>query len=181
MRWLVVLAACGLCARVEARTATGYAGGEKVKVKIVDVGGASAEVHTAKAFRAMAKAARKSGVSLAIRSGYRTHAKQKKLYKQYRNGVGNLAAKPGFSVHESGRALDIVMSDKTYGWLVAHARDFGFHRTVRGEPWHWEYLPGSDATPVERGVAPEPAPDDEIEPEPLETASDLATALTASE
>ena len=180
MRWLVVVAACALAARADARTATGYAGGEKVKVKIVDVGGASAEVRTAKAFRAMAKAAHKSGVSLAIRSGYRTHAKQKKLYKQYRRGEGNLAAKPGYSVHESGRALDLVVtSDKTYAWLVAHAKDFGFHRTVRGEPWHWEYLPGSDATPVERGVPVERSPDDEIEAEPLDMASELAAAVTS--
>jgi hypothetical protein len=156
MRGLVVAIACALVAPAHARTATGYAGGEKVKVKVVDVGGAEVEVRTAKAFRAMAKAARKVGVSLAIRSGYRTHAKQKKLYKKYRAGDGNLAAKPGYSVHESGRALDLVVTEsRTYAWLVAHAAEFGFHRTVAGEPWHWEYLPGADGlTAVERGVVP---------------------------
>jgi LAS superfamily LD-carboxypeptidase LdcB len=123
-------------------------------------------------------------VSLAIRSGYRTHAKQKKLYKQYRRGEGNLAAKPGYSVHESGRALDLVVTQhKTYEWLVAHAREYGFHRTVHGEPWHWEYLGGSDATAVERGVSREKPHDDDaeqepIEAEPLETAHELADALT---
>lgn len=155
---------CALVAPAAARTATGYQGGQQVKLKIVDVGGAEAEVHTAKAFRAMAKAARKAGVSLSIRSGYRTHSKQKKLYKQYRRGEGNLAARPGFSQHENGRALDLVITqEKTYVWLTAHANQFGFHRTVRGEPWHWEYLGGGDQTPVERGVYARPAttsPDD---------------------
>jgi len=176
---VVAVVAIALAAHADARTAVGYAGGEKTKVKIVEVGGKEAEVHTAKAFRAMAKAARKAGVSLVIRSGFRTHAKQKKLYKQYQRGEGNLAAKPGYSVHESGRALDLVVtSPRTYAWLVAHARQFGFHRTVSGEPWHWEYLGGSDATAVERGVVKERAPDDEIEAEPLENASELANALT---
>ena len=149
---------CALAATANARTATGYQGGHEVKLKIVDVGGAEAEVHTAKAYRAMAKAAHKAGVSLSIRSGYRTHAKQKKLYKQYRRGEGNLAAKPGFSQHENGRALDLVITqEKTYLWLIAHANQFGFHRTVRGEPWHWEYLGGNDQTAVERGVSSRPA------------------------
>jgi LAS superfamily LD-carboxypeptidase LdcB len=151
---------CALVARGDARTATGYAGGEKVQVKVVDVGGAEVEARTGKAFRAMQKAARKAGVTLAIRSGFRTHAKQKKLYKKYRAGEGNLAAKPGYSAHESGRALDLVVTEsRTYQWLVAHAAAFGFHRTVAGEPWHWEYLPGADGlTSVERGVvAPQAA------------------------
>jgi LAS superfamily LD-carboxypeptidase LdcB len=155
---LALLILVALAAPAAARTATGYQGGQQVKLKIVDVGGAEAEVHTAKAYRAMAKAAHKAGISLSIRSGYRTHAKQKKLYKQYRHGEGNLAARPGFSQHENGRALDLVITqEKTYVWLIAHANQFGFHRTVRGEPWHWEYLGGGDQTAVERGVYARPA------------------------
>lgn len=163
----IVVALTVMSARADARTrtATGYAHGEKTKLKLVDVGGAEVEVRTAKAYRAMVKAARKAGVALAIRSGYRTHAKQKKLYNKYRRGEGNLAARPGYSVHESGRALDLVITEhKTYAWLEAHASQFGFHRTVPGEPWHWEFVRGSEGTrtAVERGqpvaVAPaEPA------------------------
>src|SRR5437763_16043336 len=96
--------------RAEARTATGYAHGEKLEVKIVEVGGAEAEVHTASAFRKMARAAEKAGVDLKIRSGYRSHAKQKALYRKYKKGDGNLAAPPGFSNHESGRALDLYIT-----------------------------------------------------------------------
>jgi hypothetical protein len=136
-----------------ARTATGYRGGTKIKLKVIDVGGAEVEVKTAKAFRAMAKAARKAGVTLAIRSGYRSHDKQKKLYKAYRRGRGNLAARPGYSQHEAGKALDLVVThEKTYSWLQDHASQFGFHRTVAGEPWHWEYLGSPSRTALERGV-----------------------------
>ena len=159
MRVVLVGVLCALVAQADARTATGYSGGEKIKLKVVDVDGKDVEAKTAKAFRKMAKAARKAGVSLAIRSGFRTHAKQKKLYKQYRKGEGNLAARPGFSNHENGRALDLVITqDRTYAWLEAHAYEFGFHRTVRGEPWHWEFLGGASRTAVERGVIVDNSP-----------------------
>jgi LAS superfamily LD-carboxypeptidase LdcB len=145
---LLVLGMLALATSADARTATGYRNGEKTQIKVVDVGGAEAEVHTAIAFRAMAKAASKAGLDLRIRSGYRSHSKQAKLYKKYRNGNGNLAAPPGFSNHESGRALDLVITDpKVYGWLDHHAARFGFHRTVPGEAWHWEYLGGYEPEP----------------------------------
>ncbi|HUJ60222.1 MAG TPA: D-alanyl-D-alanine carboxypeptidase family protein [Kofleriaceae bacterium] len=143
MRWLVVLAIALSASVAGARTATGYTNGEKVKLKVVPVGGAEAEVHTAIAFRAMARAASKAGIDLRIRSGFRTYAKQKALYREYRKGEGNLAARPGFSNHESGRALDLYITNyKVYEWLEGHAARYGFHRTVPGEPWHWEYLGG---------------------------------------
>jgi hypothetical protein len=149
MRWtiargLVLVLALGLgAARADARTATGFHEGEPVRLKLVEVAGAEAEVHTAIAFRAMAKAASRAGLDLRIRSGFRSLAQQKRLYRAYRKGTGNLAARPGYSNHESGRALDIFITDhKVYEWLVAHAAKYGFHRTVPGEAWHWEYLGG---------------------------------------
>jgi len=148
MRFWLVLAFLAAATSAEARNATGYENGEKKQIKLADVGGAEAEVHTAIAFRAMAKAASKAGVDLRIRSGFRSHSKQTKLYKKYRNGDGNLAARPGFSNHESGRALDLVITDyKVYSWLDSHAETYGFHRTVSGEPWHWEYLGGYEPPP----------------------------------
>jgi LAS superfamily LD-carboxypeptidase LdcB len=141
--WLALAVACALSTVAHARTTTGYVNGEKVSVKLVDVGHGEAEVHTAIAFRAMAKAARKAGIELGVRSGFRSYAKQARLYKQYREGEGNLAARPGYSNHESGRALDLYINQyKTYEWLEQHAAAFGFHRTVVGEPWHWEYVGG---------------------------------------
>jgi LAS superfamily LD-carboxypeptidase LdcB len=99
----------------------------------------------------MAKAAGKKGVELRIRSGFRSYAKQAKLYKQYRRGQGNLAAPPGYSNHESGRALDLnVTNHKALDWLQSHGATYGFHRTVPGEAWHWEYLGDEDKDAISR-------------------------------
>ena len=145
MRLVVLLAVLACAATAHARNATGYVGGEKKTVRLTDIDGKDVEIRTAKAFRVMAKAARKHGVTLAIRSGFRSFAKQAKLYKKYRNGEGNLAAPPGYSNHESGRALDInITNHRALEWLQSHAARYGFHRTVPGEAWHWEYLGDED-------------------------------------
>ena len=142
-RLALVLGIVAMAGAAQARTATGYSHGEKTKIKIVECGNSEAEVHTAIAFRAMARAASKAGLDLRIRSGFRSYAKQKRLYKKYQRGEGNLAARPGYSNHESGRALDIYITDyRVFEWLTKHAAEYGFHRTVPGEAWHWEYLGG---------------------------------------
>ncbi len=142
MRRLAVVLAL-VCAAATAHAQTGYKNGEKTQIKVVSCGNSEAEQHTAIAFRAMARAAEKAGIDLRVRSGFRNHAKQQKLYKAYRKGEGNLAARPGFSNHESGRALDIYITDyRVLEWLEKHASEYGFHRTVPGEAWHWEYLGG---------------------------------------
>ena len=145
MRIVLVLTFVLCATAAHARNATGYLGGEKIKVRLTEIDGKPVEIRTAKAFRIMQKAARKHGVQLGIRSGFRTFEKQAKLYKQYRRGAGNLAAPPGYSNHESGRALDIYITDHhAYDWLQAHGAKYGFHRTVPGEAWHWEYLGDED-------------------------------------
>jgi LAS superfamily LD-carboxypeptidase LdcB len=142
-RLVLVLAILAMATTAQARTTVGYKNGEKTKLKIVDCGNSQAEVHTAVAFRAMARAASKAGLDLRIRSGFRSFEKQKRLYKKYVRGEGNLAARPGYSNHESGRALDIYITDyRVLEWLEHHAAEYGFHRTVPGEAWHWEYLGG---------------------------------------
>jgi hypothetical protein len=58
----------------------------------------------------------------------------------YLNGTGNLAAKPGYSNHQSGHALDLNTSSAgVYAWLEHHGATYGFKRTVPSEIWHWEY------------------------------------------
>jgi len=145
-RVLVALSMVGLAATAaRAEKAVGYVAGTRTTLRITEVEGKDVEVRTAKAFRIMAKAASKKGVDLRIRSGFRTFAKQERLYKEYRRGDGNLAAPPGYSNHESGRALDLYVTDhKAFDWLTEHARTYGFHRTVPGEAWHWEYLGDED-------------------------------------
>ena len=68
----------------------------------------------------------------------------------------NLAATPGTSQHQNGRAFDIDLGystndtkqphpeamTETYKWLLLNAHKYGFVRTVANERWHWEYLGG---------------------------------------
>ena len=92
--------------------------------------------HIAKQFDAMVAAAKKDGVNITITSGFRSRAEQEKLYAAYKNGTGNLAAKPGTSNHESGDALDLG-PPSAYAWLKQNAGQFGFKNKIASEPWHW--------------------------------------------
>lgn len=82
----------------------------------------------------------------------RTHAQQERLYDLYRAGKGNLAAKPGTSLHEKGNALDLERGTPAQRWAVyggdpykvksgeklrCHA--YGWRRTVSSEAWHLSY------------------------------------------
>ena len=96
---------------------------------------------------AMVAAAKASDVTVAINSGFRSYPEQKFLWEGFNKGLRgfNTAAKPGYSNHQNGIALDIAVvggaGNPTYDWLVVNATSFGFLRTVSGEPWHWEYDP----------------------------------------
>jgi LAS superfamily LD-carboxypeptidase LdcB len=122
-------------------SATGYRNGKRVKLELVQIGWAEVEVGTARAFLLMREAAAVDGIDLAIRSGWRSYERQQWLYRLWRLGLGNKAARPGYSNHQAGRALDIYLDDDnaTLAWLQQNGRRFGFHRTVRKEPWHWEF------------------------------------------
>ncbi len=90
----------------------------------------------------MRAAAKKNGNNLRIISGFRTMDKQKELYGMYQRGTGNLAAKPGYSNHQNGIALDLNPEEgNNYSWLARNGAKFGFCRTVPSERWHWEYRP----------------------------------------
>lgn len=125
---------------------TGYVKGEPFAITVVTVDGKPVEVDTANAYYAMQQAAAADGVGIAIVSGFRTMAKQQELYNCYINcncNNCNLAAKPGYSNHQSGHALDLntgVASVKT--WLENHAGEWGFARTVPKESWHYEWWGG---------------------------------------
>ncbi|KAB2903533.1 MAG: hypothetical protein F9K40_07170 [Kofleriaceae bacterium] len=123
---------------LEPYPAEGYRRGKKLKLQLVQIGWAEVELETARAFLAMREAAAADGIDLAIRSGWRSHERQAWLYQAWRMGLGNKAARPGYSNHQAGRALDIYLDAPTYAWLEKNARRFGFRRTVRKEPWHWE-------------------------------------------
>jgi hypothetical protein len=82
-------------------------------------------------------------------SGFRTQGEQQYLYGCSVhcdcNGC-NLAARPGYSNHQSGYALDLnTEGGGVYTWLSRNAAHFGFARTVPSEDWHWEYMGGGAA------------------------------------
>lgn len=67
-----------------------------------------------------------------ITSGYRDIGRQQALYAKYLRGEGNLAAKPGSSMHNFGLAIDGPH------WGNRNPAAFGLVYRVRGEPWHVE-------------------------------------------
>jgi len=120
--------------------ARGYKSGTPFTICVTTINGKLVGVNTARAYLRMRAAAKKAGVYLYIVSGFRTMAKQRQLYNLYLQGKGNLAAPPGYSNHQSGKALDLNTHAKgVYGWLTKHGKAYGFRRTVPSEIWHWEH------------------------------------------
>lgn len=104
---------------------------------------------------------------LQLNSGYRSFKHQQQLYDEWerwrtwnvggRKGDEPLPRRkfrpsaPGYSEHHTGEAADINRSHDdpdgagpllgpTDQWLTKRGPDFGFHRTVRGERWHFRHL-----------------------------------------
>ena len=113
----------------------------------------------------MYNAAKNEGLNLIINSGFRTNKEQTDLYDERKKMKGTeyadlYAARPSFSEHETGLALDIFTpeypttetfeSSKEYTWLLNNAYKFGFIlRYPKGkeyltgyayESWHYRYL-----------------------------------------
>lgn len=123
---------------------TGYVNGVPRTITVASVGnGKFMRSDAAASFNRMKAAAAAAGITLSVNSGFRTQAEQQHLYDLYRQGRGNLAARPGYSNHQGGRSADINMpggySGATYRWLQAHGAAYGFKNDVGGEPWHWTF------------------------------------------
>ena len=93
------------------------------------------------------------GESLCFTDSYRTLAVQQRLaYTK-----PGLAATPGTSNHGWGLAVDlcssVTNSRASMAWLTENGRTYGWANpdwALPGgsgayEPWHWEYVPGTDA------------------------------------
>ncbi|MGI5860481.1 MAG: peptidoglycan-binding protein [Myxococcales bacterium] len=122
--------------------ATGYSRGKRVSIRIAPVGGGQyLNVRCAQAYKDMLAAARRAGIRLTTTSGYRTYAQQQALYQRYGSPR---AAKPGYSNHQMGLAVDIGgvggYNTRAYRWLAANASKFGFVNNVSGEYWHFTYV-----------------------------------------
>ncbi|MBO4235689.1 MAG: D-alanyl-D-alanine carboxypeptidase family protein [Firmicutes bacterium] len=112
------------------------------------------------AFYEMVDAAYEDGISLWGISDYRSWDEQNELYEYYKaddpEGVDSYSARPGYSEHQSGLAIDINTIDKGFGetaegqWLINHCWEYGFiYRYPAGkeeitgyiaEPWHYRYV-----------------------------------------
>lgn len=117
----------------------------------------------AAAFRAMADAAKQDGISLRSVSAYRSYQTQQGLYQHYvsidgKANAERYSARPGYSEHQTGLALDINTASISahfentaeYAWLWANCARFGFllrypreKESITGyryEPWHYRYV-----------------------------------------
>ena len=98
------------------------------------------------AFYALSEENKKTcGNYLEANDDYRTYAEQSKLYNDYINGNGNLAAAPGsiYANHQGGLAIDFdtstYCSELTSGGYLSSEflSKFGLQNaTDLGEPWH---------------------------------------------
>lgn len=114
--------------------------------------------------RALARAraaAKRAGLTLVLNSGYRTWAKQQRMYDAAvrRYGSPRVARRwvlpPQESTHVRGLAAD-VGTPATAAWLGRHGAAFGLCRTYGDEPWHFEYRP--DWVAALHGSCPPPVP-----------------------
>lgn len=125
------------------RKVFGYVAGVPTEIELASIGrGFKLRKDAADAFLKMYYRAMEEGVILSVNSAFRSMTEQTDLYNRYLAGMGNLAAAPGFSNHQSGIAVDINTGGEgtaISNWLDANAASFGFKRTVSSEPWHWEY------------------------------------------
>jgi D-alanyl-D-alanine carboxypeptidase len=124
----------------------------------------------ATALEKMFAGASTAGYTLQVSTAYRGYNYQKQLYDGYVSSAGQAAAdqesaRPGYSEHQTGLAVDIRNVDNTcsleacFGttpegeWLAANAYKYGFllrypqdKEKVTGyeyEPWHFRYI-GTD-------------------------------------
>ncbi len=116
---------------------------------------------TRAAFVKMAAAAKKDSIDLIADSGYRSAEMQRRIFRRRLaegktfEQVSQFVAPPGYSQHQTGRALDLVPSEarfahtRIYKWLKKHAGEYGFVESIpepaKGsgewywEAWHWYY------------------------------------------
>lgn len=97
-----------------------------------------------------------SGITLSANSSFRTMERQEYLYNCMVTGGcnnGNTAARPGYSNHQIGLAIDIDIapgrdpslttcqanpdSYPVYKWLAANGPPLGIEAKVSSECWHW--------------------------------------------
>jgi D-alanyl-D-alanine carboxypeptidase len=115
-------------------------------------------------FKDLVNVARQEGLTILANSAYRDNIYQTSIYDSIKNRQGrakadSLAARPGYSEHETGLALDVSTlkggldgfeTTDEFTWIKDNAYKFGFilrypegkeHITGYSyEPWHYRYV-----------------------------------------
>ncbi len=108
--------------------------------------------------------AKKEGYDIRVMSSYRSYQYQEKLYNDYvavdgKEEADTYSARPGFSEHQTGLAIDIdnnllpytsFEQTKTYTWMINNCYKYGFilrypkdKEEITGynyESWHYRYV-----------------------------------------
>ncbi len=129
-----------------------------------DVGSKKVTEDTYNAFLNLWQAGYAEGYYFMVSSAYRTYDYQEEVYNNYKNSQGQnyadkIAARPGYSEHQTGYALDIFEKSTTqkdfyntesYEWLKNNAYKYGFIlrypenlEDITGytfESWHYRYV-----------------------------------------
>jgi N-acetylmuramoyl-L-alanine amidase len=94
------------------------------------------------AANALASAAKSKNDYITLNSAWRSSAQQYLLYNWYQKGICgiSIAAKPGTSNHEGGRAIDT--SNWSY-WLNT-LKSYGWSHDVPGDDVHFDYTKAAD-------------------------------------
>lgn len=117
-------------------------------------GGFYLRVDAAHAFGRLRRKAASEDVFLVVDDAFRTMQEQERLWARHQSGeLKTPVARPGWSKHQSGVALDIAVhrtqESAEYLWLAANAPALGwtnpgahFHPP---EYWHWEFSPPKES------------------------------------
>ena len=157
--------------KIENKNGATYIGGILVANKSYPVSsnyGNGLTGNTSSAFKEMQAAAKLAGIDLYIGSGYRSYNTQKSLYNNYvkrdgKNAADTYSARPGYSEHQTGLAIDICSHDlkkacvnsnfnnsAPANWLKDNAQYYGFilrypngksgETGYKYESWHYRYV-----------------------------------------
>lgn len=113
------------------------------------------------AYQAMKAGAAADGINIWFRTHYRSYWTQKSIYESYvardgRSAADRYSARPGYSEHQAGVAMDLNSLDFSFGetaagkWIANHCAEYGFilrypkdKEAITGymyEPWHVRYV-----------------------------------------
>ncbi|MAU33859.1 D-alanyl-D-alanine carboxypeptidase [Candidatus Saccharibacteria bacterium] len=133
--------------------------------ELVTVYGALLTSDAAKAFAQLYEAARAAGQPITVTSSYRSFQDQVVTYQYWvgvsgYDGADTYSARPGYSEHQTGLAVDLASPDgcvlscfgatSQYTWLQANAATYGFIQRYHSgdeattgysaEEWHYRYV-----------------------------------------